>query len=330
MPQLKNLYMDTTKDVAEKIPTWTREQIICWSEASMLERRLTQRGIVLTNEVLLSVAPTPQEPGVHVPIYHRQGVLSGSNLGQNIWGAKFQPHAETLQMSFTDKKIALGKRRKEVGGKTDSAEALGPRLGTDVEPLNFWVMDADVTESIMQEWQCAASLDFGADCGVRALSHVKMGKPYVGVCWTELHKQRLTAHLINQVFSLMLDPKSTLHEAELVRLCSGGSTDEGKLPKKPKKDDSKKEKKEGKKEDKDEDEGEKDKKDPKKKKGEGQEPAVKKPRISGSGAEGGDRRSELLAKIKEMQKGGGGGANLFFETEAAPGSDDENGDGTEA
>ena len=109
--QLKNLYMDTTKEVAEKIPTWSREQIICWSEASMLERRLTQRGSVLTNEVLLAVAPTALEPGIHIPIHHRQGSLSGSNLGQNIWGAKLQPHAETLQMTFPEKKTCIGEEK---------------------------------------------------------------------------------------------------------------------------------------------------------------------------------------------------------------------------
>ncbi len=61
--QINNFYVDTTREVAEKIPTWCREQTVCWSEQCKLERRGCVHGAVTTNEELKVFCGTPMDVG---------------------------------------------------------------------------------------------------------------------------------------------------------------------------------------------------------------------------------------------------------------------------
>ncbi len=97
--QIKQLYVDTTREIAEKIPTWCREQTVCWSEQCMLERRGCVHGAVTTNEELKVFCGTPMDVGNVVPVYHRKQPLFGSNLSQNIMGASKLNHQETCKQN---------------------------------------------------------------------------------------------------------------------------------------------------------------------------------------------------------------------------------------
>ena len=211
-----------------------------------------------------------------------------------------------------------------------------------MEPLNYWCMDSSVTCSLMEEWRCAGSLDFSADAGVRALQHILMQRPYVGVTWSSLHSELLLNDLNNRVFALMLDPESSLYEPQLQKLLSesdsNGDTTENPSQKPGKKRVRVKKATKTTGEHQDEengmdndanDEGGKDtENDP-----DETPPTKKKKKTGGKALESSAskeppsaKRNELLSMIKEL-KGKDGpqnkGAKLFFDDEAEDSDGDE-------
>ena len=207
-----------------KIPIWTREQTACYSETSILARKSAVCGAVVTNEALLIVSNSNLDPGVQLPVYTREAPFTGTSYGQNIQGGSMQAQDSGWQATFAEKKQMLGKRRKDVGGKTDGFDAIGtkPREPTDVEPVNFWAMGRHFCRTNMKEWQINGSVDFGADTGDRALEHVIQRKPYTGLCWTTYHAEKLMERLIEHTFLMMLEAEEPeIYDAALASLVQG-------------------------------------------------------------------------------------------------------------
>jgi hypothetical protein len=224
-PQIKNFYVDCSGDITQPLVCWKRDYTIVYNEQSMLQRRSTVHGSVTCNEQLCVYSKTALEPGLNLPVTKRDEPLVGSSLGQNIQGCGMVEHSKTWSMSFAKKKICYGKRRKDVGGKTEGLDTTKVRHPSTEEPFSFWVMSDQIVNALLDEYQVAGSIDFSADCGMRAMQHIISRRPYLGVCWSKQHAEMLQAHLTDRVFELMLDNDSSLFEPTLKKLVNGNSKD---------------------------------------------------------------------------------------------------------
>ena len=214
--QIRNAYIDESQADRhlQKIKSHCRDMSILWEEDSLLERRASIQGQIEQKEILLQITSTLLEVGVALPKVSRQP-FPGSNLGDALGYASFHKWGESLQITFKDKRKALGSRRVEVGGKSPE---LQQRRDLDMEPLAFHEMSETVYEVLFRELKGFATIDFTPGGGVLAFLHIKMKRHYAAVTWSESHRQALYEHLIEKTFRAMLDPESPCADAGLITL----------------------------------------------------------------------------------------------------------------
>ena len=103
-----------------------------------------------------------------------------------------------------------------------------PRTADSIEPASFAASSVEFYEDLY-DWQRAkvvinlTSVDVNA-----AMAAIRSKLSYVGIVWTDAHKEMFVAEMIQQVFANFQDESSPLYQAELVQIL-------GRTTKKPKK-----------------------------------------------------------------------------------------------
>ena len=237
LTQMLNNYKDLAQDGRPLMLTKSKRIMdVAVSQKSLMARRTAANGKPGAQKLqLCAVTKAHCEIGTNIPIVDR-AFVDGANFMDVIayldlpdWSG-----ADCWKDNFKLKKKLL--KRREVGGQSgDGMAPVKVRKNDDLEPVNFWALPWDVGMTILTDYQILSTFDLGAVEPTLALCHVFLKKPYWGIVLCEEHKQLFYARLHFMVFKCMMGPeqfhhqKNLLHDAALVRLFTGGSTNQGGL-----------------------------------------------------------------------------------------------------
>jgi hypothetical protein len=126
-------------------------------------------------------------------------------------------------------RIAIGSKDKETDEEDEREKTtVTTRTNATIEAVAFGASSIEFYEDLF-DWHKAkvvinlTSVDVNA-----ALAATRAKLAYVGVVWTEMHKEMFVAEMVQRVFSNFQDETSPMYEAELVEIL-------GRKNKKPKK-----------------------------------------------------------------------------------------------
>lgn len=185
-----------------------------------------------------SVGQLKQEEGMGVWTLGTMGVplkqhklYAGYNTGSVISTVRLQPLNKLWGVNFEDKKGMHGKMRLPVGGAMDDGDdedsgdeeaneaetEIPPTVDTDpsalpsptgrkaktraaqnVEPFTYNSLPAEFFDDTLDALCVKDSYDFTPGDGECAMAHLRSRRGYIGICFTDLHRQRLHDRLIEQ------------------------------------------------------------------------------------------------------------------------------------
>jgi hypothetical protein len=147
---------------------------------------------------------------------------------------KLSPYPKCWSLTFDEKKAVYGKMRLPVGGKTDEsdddddgdglgegevpptidmftesssaatpaespAKKLCTRAGTNVEPVNYNSLPTAFFENLHDAFCIKDLVDFTPVDGACAMAFIRARKGYIGICWNDVHADKLRQYLIDTV-----------------------------------------------------------------------------------------------------------------------------------
>ncbi|CAE7822139.1 unnamed protein product [Symbiodinium sp. CCMP2592] len=127
---------------------------------------------------------------------------AGTSAGNVISGVVLPPDSELWQLTFAEKKALYGSARTAVGGATaghDPASA-GKREEHGLEPFCFHSMPVMLFKELLDvDLRTTVLLDWTAGDGQCAQACLESKVSYVGVCFTDAHKEKLYERLAHIV-----------------------------------------------------------------------------------------------------------------------------------
>lgn len=138
--------------------------------------------------------------------FTRRDYYEGSNASTGIGPVHLIPDSEAWTKTFKEKKVLYGKaNRIAPGGRTPGIDAETAkkivRKDTDLEPVfHFclpWQFYHDVFKGLSPRTITALCVGDGAP----AIAAMVLGKPFVGMCLSETHRDMLNTRLGNTVFT---------------------------------------------------------------------------------------------------------------------------------
>ncbi len=92
------------------------------------------------------------------------------------------------------------------------------RTNATLEPVCYGAETVEFYEDLIDWHRAKAFINLTSTDINAALACIRTKVPYVGITWTDYHKDIFTTELVRQTFALLQDEKSPLYEAELVQL----------------------------------------------------------------------------------------------------------------
>lgn len=155
---------------------------------------------------------------------------AGSTTGDSLWPVTFPKMEDLWKLSVAEKKNFYEKAARanappnEEEGEVEGGQPpdVPPRQPGDIEPMSFWSSDDKLYCELMHRVSSQAVIDLTATDGQFALSAIKAGVPYLGVCQTAPHAEGMAKWLTSSVFRLFLQEGSPLHKPSLAEVVGSG------------------------------------------------------------------------------------------------------------
>lgn len=193
-----------------------------YSEESLTKRLKRQTSINLHQlEAIHMVTQSPLQ-------YTKRSrkFFEGSSNAGNIFGpiATPDPSASWLT-TYREKKEMYASFRAPVGGTVEHDENEGrgkrKRQDSDIEPMSFHSTQREVYLELLHSHPPSAVIDFTSCDGGFAMACLEAGMPYLGIAFTEKHKQGLLQHLASNVFNCYTQPDHPWHSVPLSEVLRG-------------------------------------------------------------------------------------------------------------
>ena len=239
-------FTDWLKDGAgKKSNLHLRKFMLVYDFDTLKARKFRQKGVgtLKQEETLLVVTHSlplqvPAKQHTHYP---------GANGGSVIGPIKLQPYNKCWSISFDEKKAIYGRMRVAVGGtcpedddgdedaegddnevpptvEESVAASKGPeaaaskmakvRSGKNMEPMTYYNMPEEFYENTCDAFNIKDSVDFTPGDGMNAMAHIKACRKtprgYIGICFTDSHKDDLWGHLCSRTLELFATSSSPL------------------------------------------------------------------------------------------------------------------------
>ncbi|CAJ1450592.1 unnamed protein product [Effrenium voratum] len=161
--------------------------------------------------------------------------FKGSTHALAITDVQARDHSTKWKLPKSDKTALLGPSGKILAGgglgQVEPAQEF-----SDGEPVAWHSMKERVYEEVLHSWQCKKVLDGSTLDDTFALAALKQNVVYVGVVWSEQHKEFLHQRLVKRVWDSYMDPDSPLYQiglAELLKAPEAELAEEGGGGKRP-------------------------------------------------------------------------------------------------
>ena len=143
-----------------------------------------------------------------------------TNAGDVLTPIAMPQLADQWLATFQDKRAMYGNMRTPVGGAVETEHGSEPgqkrkRLDNDVEPMTYHGMIPEVYKELLHSHPAVAVMDFTACDGMLAAVCLELGVPYLGVVFSERHKEGLINHLAHYVFNAMMTETHQWYAAPL-------------------------------------------------------------------------------------------------------------------
>lgn len=143
--------------------------------------------------------------------------FQGTNCGDTLTDVKV-PHRDSVwSLPWKQKKELYGKKHLiAVGGKTVGAEPndsgqVVKRTDTTVEPVIFHPTCAEVYDTLISDFFVKTTFDLVCTDDVFAFTSLKNRTGYIGICFTQAHKDLLETRLLERLGADMADAASPLY-----------------------------------------------------------------------------------------------------------------------
>ena len=194
----ERLFFDPFAQAERKLDVKRKLYYVCYSEDSVRVRLDRQRDSLLDNVELLHVITRDE-----VKLVLRKGNLyPGTN--QSSFIGPVVVRAGDWKMTFAKKKIVLGARRVDVGGKDIHAKP-HKRLDTDVEPLSFHGQTVEFHSEILKRFNLIGMIELCTLDNNLAMACMLQRLPYAGVCCTQAHANLCREKLVQLVYKAFTD-----------------------------------------------------------------------------------------------------------------------------
>ncbi len=214
---------------------------LTYTEQSIADRRNLVRGRVSQTEMLYVIS----DQFLSFPVRDKKH-FGGTNRGDS-WGPFPMCPVDTLwALPWKAKKALYGvANRVAVGGlgpnrdKDEEAEdrkaRQPPRRDTDVEPVTWGAMSVQFYEELQHCFFGKGMVNLTSTDVNPCIACIKAKLPYVGVVFTQAHKEAFKAEVVKHIFQLFQE-EGPLHQPNLVRLLKPVPTHpvRGRAPPKPK------------------------------------------------------------------------------------------------
>jgi hypothetical protein len=248
----------------------TEESLAAWKKKARSPtlgvKQMEMAHILTHNKICL-----PERPRKHYP---------GTNCGDVLADVKVPPPEAVWQLTWKEKKQLYGKKQLiAVGGKTDAgcvgrdSGQIAKRTDATVEPVIFHPMPPWFYETILSDFFANKVFDLTPTDEEFAYVCLCLHVGYVGICYTQEHKEFIERRLIERLAVDMADASTPVYNAAYA-LAVGKAPEKAaikgrkktekdpKLTKKAKKDTNGKKDKKAKKDKKDDDEEDESASDP--------------------------------------------------------------------
>ncbi|CAE7516972.1 unnamed protein product [Symbiodinium sp. CCMP2592] len=186
---------------------------LTYDQDALEARKCVVRGFVPQSETMYCYSTEMLELPTKKRL-HFQGNNKGSLLGPIVMNR----HEESWRLSPADRTNVLGSACKVLVGGADQQRTPKPVFDDGKDPICWHSPPDKFYAEVIHSWCVGAIVNATETDGLCALEALKQKVPYLGICHTEAHCEKLRERIIRLVWEESLKEKSPLYSAPICKI----------------------------------------------------------------------------------------------------------------